>query len=83
MDDNGADVVRVGFELGDLFRGVVVVDSDLEIVGPADDPILASNEAAGSDGDISELEGFDDGLGGPSMTVLFMPAFAKVYLSFV
>lgn len=60
MYDNGADVVRVSFEGGDLFGGIVIVDSDLEIIGAADDPILAGDEAASSYGDIGELEGLDD-----------------------
>lgn len=62
VNDDGANVVGVGFELGDLLGGVVVVDSDLEIVGPADNPVLASNETASSYGDIGKLEGFDNGL---------------------
>ena len=62
MNDDGANVVGVGFELGDLLGGVVVVDSDLEIVGPADNPVLASNETASSYGDIGQLEGFDNSL---------------------
>ena len=62
MDGDGADIVRVGFEGGDFFRSVVVVDAELEVVAAADEPVLAGDEAAGSDGDVGELEGFDYGL---------------------
>ena len=62
MDDDGADVVRMCFERCDLFRRIVIVHPDLEIIGAADYPILAGNEAPSSDRDIGELEGFDNGL---------------------
>ena len=64
MDNNGTDVVGVGFEGGNLLGGVVVVDTELEVITAADDPILTGDEAAGSDRDIGELESLDDGLGG-------------------
>lgn len=60
MNDNGTDVIRVSFEGGDLLRSIVVVDTDLEIIGTAHNPVLAGNEAACSYGDIGELEGFDN-----------------------
>ncbi len=60
MDNNGADVVGVGFEGCDFFGGVVVVDAELEVVASADDPVFAGDEAAGADGDVGEFEGFDD-----------------------
>lgn len=62
MHNDGPDVIWVCFKGGDLFRSVVVVDSQLKVVGPADDPILARNEAAGSDGDIGQFECLDGGL---------------------
>lgn len=58
--DNRSDVVGVCFEGGDLLGGVVVVDTELEVVAAADDPVLAGDETAGSDGDICEFERFDD-----------------------
>lgn len=64
MDYNGTDVIGVGLEGGNLLGGVVVVDTELEVITTADDPVLTGDEAAGSDGDIGELEGLDDGLGG-------------------
>ena len=60
MHSNSADVVWVGFKGGDLLGGVVVVDSQLEIIGAADDPVLPCDEAAGTNGHIGELEGLDD-----------------------
>ena len=64
VDYDGTDVVGVGLEGGDLLGGIVVIDAELEVITTADDPVLAGNEAAGSDGDIGELESLDDGLGG-------------------
>ena len=62
MYHNGTDIIRVSFERSDLLRGVIVVDSDLEIVRATDDPILAGNKSACPHGNICELEGLDDGL---------------------
>ena len=45
-----------------LFGGVEVVDSNLEIIRAADNPILAGDEAASSHRYIGEFERFDDGL---------------------
>lgn len=63
MNGNGADVVGVSLEGGDLLGRVVVVDSKLEIIGAANDPVLSRDEATGADGNIGELEGLDDLLG--------------------
>lgn len=60
MDDNGSDIIWVGLERGDLFRSVVVVDSQLEIVRAAYDPVLPGDEAPCSYGYICEFEGLDD-----------------------
>jgi hypothetical protein len=52
----------VRFKGRDLFGGVVVVDTKLEVIRTADNPVLPRNESTGTDRDISELECFDDGL---------------------
>ena len=62
MDDNGTDVIRVGFKRCDLLRGIVVVDSKLEVIGATDNPILACNEASCPYRDICKLEGLDNSL---------------------
>lgn len=62
MYDDGADIIRVSFEGGDLFRGIVVVDSNLEVVGSADNPVLPRNKSASSYRYIGEFEGLDNGL---------------------
>lgn len=62
VDDDSANVVGMCFKRRDLFGRVIVVHPDLEIVGAAYYPVLAGNEAPGSDRDIGELEGFDNGL---------------------
>lgn len=47
------------------FRGMLVGVSGavIQIIRPADNPVLARNEATGTDRDISELEGLDHLLG--------------------
>ena len=62
MNDNGADIVRMSFEGGNLLGGVVVVDAKLEIVRTAYYPVLAGNETACSYRDVGEFESFNDGL---------------------
>jgi hypothetical protein len=62
MYGDGTNVVRVRLKGSNLLGGVVVVYSQLEIVGAADDPVLSRNEAPGSDGHVCELEGFDNRL---------------------
>lgn len=60
VDTYRANVVRMRLEAGDLLGGVVVVDTKLEVIGAANDPVLARNEATGADGDIGELESLDN-----------------------
>ena len=60
MDHDCSDVIRMRFKGGNLFGGIVVVHPDLKIVGTADNPILAGDEAPGSDGNIGEFERLDD-----------------------
>lgn len=62
MNGNRTDVVRVRFEGRDLFGGVVVVDTELEVIRTANNPVLPCDESTGADRDIGELECFDDGL---------------------
>lgn len=52
----------MGLELRDLLGGIVVEDTDLKVVRAYDNPVLAGNEATGADGDIGNLERFDDRL---------------------
>lgn len=63
MNSNCSDVVRVRFELRNLFRGVVVVYSYLEVIGAADNPVFACDESTSADGDLCELESLDGLLG--------------------
>lgn len=60
VDGDDTDVVGVSFEGGDFLGCVVVVDTDLKVVGTADDPVLASNESTCADRDVGELERFND-----------------------
>lgn len=60
MDDDRTNVVGVGFESSNAFGCVVVVDSDLEVVGAADDPVFTGNKSTSADGNIGKLKGLDD-----------------------
>lgn len=60
MNDNGTDVVGMSFEGCNFLGGIIVVDSNLEIIGAAHNPILAGNKSTCSYGNICELEGFDN-----------------------
>ena len=60
MNCNRSNIIWMRLERGYLFGGIVVVDAKLEIIGTADDPILAGNEAPSSYGDIGEFKGFDN-----------------------
>lgn len=62
MNDYGSNVVRMSFEEGDFFRGVVVVYSDLKIIRTANNPVFAGNESAGSHRDVGEFKSLDDSL---------------------
>jgi hypothetical protein len=63
MDNDGADVVWVGFEGCNLLVRIVVVDPKLEVVGAAYNPVLACYEAARPNWHFSELKGLDNLLG--------------------
>jgi hypothetical protein len=52
----------VCFEGGDLFGGIVVVDTELEVIRTANNPVLPRNESTGTNGDIGEFKRLDDGL---------------------
>lgn len=71
VNGNGADVVGMRLERGDLFGRVVVVDSHLEVIGTANNPVLPCDEPAGTNGDIGEFESLDDllSLVGPDVDV--------------
>jgi hypothetical protein len=62
MDGNGTDIIRVCFERRDFFGSVVIVDTELEVIRTAYNPVLPRNESTGTDGDIGEFECFDDRL---------------------
>lgn len=50
VDEEGSDEVGMRLEGLHLFSGVVIEDSDLEVVGPADHPMLLGDEFDCSDG---------------------------------
>lgn len=53
---NPPDVVWMRFKRGYAFLGVVVVASEMEVVGAADEPVLAGDEGDGADRDLCDLE---------------------------
>ena len=49
----------MGFKGRDLFMGVVVEDTQLEVVGAGDEPVLAGDEADAADRYFCDLKGLD------------------------
>lgn len=47
----------------DFLTSIPIDNSELEVIAPANDPILSLNEPSSPHGDIGELEGFDYRLG--------------------
>lgn len=70
----------MSFEGGDLFGGVVIVHTELEVIRTADNPVLPRNESTGADGDIGEFECFDDGLVRVDVSYVSVRAAQKTYL---
>ena len=56
VDNDSANVVGMRFEGCDFFGGIVVVDSNLKVVGATYYPVLARNETSGSDRNVCKLE---------------------------
>jgi hypothetical protein len=50
----------MGLECRDFFVSVVIEDAELEVVGAGDEPVLARNEFAATNGDLGNLERLDD-----------------------
>lgn len=62
VDDDRSNVVGMSLERRDLLGRIVVVNTELEVVRTANNPVFAGNEASSSYGDIGEFEGFNNGL---------------------
>ena len=62
VDGDRSNVVGMGLERSDFLGCIVVVDTELEVVRTANNPVLAGNEASSSYGNIGEFEGFNNGL---------------------
>lgn len=62
VDGDGPNIVRVCFERGDLLRGVVIVNTELEVIRTTNNPVLSRDKATGADRDIGKFEGLDDRL---------------------
>ena len=60
MDSQATNVIGVSFERRDFFVGVVVEDSQLEVVRARDKPVLPWNESYTSYGDLGNFKGFYD-----------------------
>ena len=59
MDNDASDEVVVSFKGLYFLHGVVVEDSDLEVVAPGNNPVLTANELDGSDREGRGLKGSD------------------------
>lgn len=70
MDEQRPDEVRVGFKCLNFFCGVVIEDSDLEVVGAADDPMLLGDELDCADGEGGGFKSADGGLHDGGRTLL-------------
>lgn len=57
-----ANVVGVRLERRHLLPRVVVEDAQVEVVGPADEPVASGDEPHAANGNFGHLERFDDGL---------------------
>lgn len=60
MNNDGSDIVRMSFEGGDLFGGIVIVNSQLEVIGAANNPVLTCNKTTSADRYICKLKGLDN-----------------------
>lgn len=80
VNGNGTDVVWMCLKRDDFLGCVVVVDAEVEIIGAANDPVLARDEAPSAYRNICKLKGFDD-----CLTQLAMNGSSMVWnhLSFV
>ena len=63
MDSQASDVVGVRLKSRDFFVRVVVEDTELEVVGAGDEPVLAGDEADAADRYFCDLKGLDQRAG--------------------
>lgn len=82
MNNDGAYIVRMSFKGGYFLGGVVIVNSDLKIVGTANDPVLTSYEPTSPYRDVGELKGFYNCLTSSKNSVRYRTIFPP-YLRFV
>ena len=61
-DLDAADVVGVRLPLLHLLHGVVVVHSQLHVICPCNDPLIASNELSTSHGHFTHLKALNERL---------------------
>jgi hypothetical protein len=59
MHGQASDVVRMGLKCSDLLMGVVVEDTQLEIVGACDKPVFAADKLDAANRDFCNLKSFD------------------------
>lgn len=60
MDDDCSNVVRMSLKGGDFLGSIIVIDSNLKVIRPTDNPVFAGDEPASSHGYIGKLKGLDD-----------------------
>jgi len=59
MNNDGANIIGVSFELVNSLEGVVVENSDLHVIGTRYNPALPGDELGCTDRKITDLKGFD------------------------
>jgi len=62
MNNDGANIVGVSFELVNSLESVVVENSDLHVVGTRYNPALPGDELGCTDWKVTDFEGFDEKL---------------------
>jgi hypothetical protein len=59
MNGKASDIVWMGLKCGNLFVGVVVENTQLEVVGTSHEPVLASNKFDTTNRDLRDLKSLD------------------------
>jgi hypothetical protein len=63
MHGQASNVIRMRLKGGNLFMRVVVEDPELKVIRTGDKPVLSGDEFGASNGNFSNLEGFDESPG--------------------
>ena len=59
MDGQTSDIIWMGFKGRNLFVGVVVENTQLEVVGTSHEPVLPGNKLDAANWNLGNFEGLD------------------------